>query len=61
VHGEEAGDLLDAARDIAGQVLVDELALFLLFQHLSEVFRVNSEFVNAVHLPKGVRGVLQIT
>jgi hypothetical protein len=25
------------------------------------VLRVNSEFVNAVHLPKGIRGVLQIT
>jgi len=61
VHGEEAGDLLDAPGDIAGQVLVNELALFLLLQHLSEVFRVNSEFVNAVHLPKEVREVLQIT
>ena len=61
MHGEEAGDLLDAPGDIARQVLVDQLALFLLLQHLSQVLRVNSEFVNAVHLPKGVRGVLQIT
>ena len=61
MHGEEAGDLLDAPGDIAGQVLVDQLALFLLLQHLSQVLRVNSEFVNAVHLPKWVRGVLQIT
>ena len=61
MHGEEAGDLLDGAGDIAGQVLVHKLALLLLLEHLSKVLRVNSEFVNAVHLPKGIRGVLQIT
>jgi hypothetical protein len=61
LHGEETGDLLDGARDIADQVLVRKLALLLFLQHLSKVFRVNSEFVNAVHLPKEIRGVLELT
>lgn len=61
MHCEETGDLLDGARDIADQVLVHKLALLLFFQHLSKVLRVNSEFVNAVHLPIEIRGGLQIT
>ena len=63
MHGEEAGDLLNAARDIADEeVLVHKLALLLFLEHLSEVFRVNSEFINAIHLPKEmVKVVLQLT